>query len=46
MSDEIQPFRIDIPQADLEYLHNRSPTPAGRASCPAWPGLAASRWTI
>jgi pimeloyl-ACP methyl ester carboxylesterase len=23
MSDEIQPFRIDIPQADLDYLHDR-----------------------
>lgn len=23
MSDEIQPFRIDIPQADIDYLHDR-----------------------
>ncbi len=23
MSDRIQPFRIDIPQADIEYLHSR-----------------------
>ena len=23
MSDEIQPFRIEIPQADLDYLHDR-----------------------
>jgi pimeloyl-ACP methyl ester carboxylesterase len=23
MSDEIQPFRVEIPQADLDYLHDR-----------------------
>ena len=28
MSDGIQPFRIEIPQADVEYLHDRL------AACP------------
>jgi epoxide hydrolase len=23
MSDSMQPFRIEIPQADVEYLHDR-----------------------
>ena len=31
MSDGIQPFRIEIPQADVEYLH-------GRLASARWPG--------
>jgi pimeloyl-ACP methyl ester carboxylesterase len=31
MSDSIQPFRIEIPQADVEYLHNR-------LASARWPG--------
>ena len=31
MSEEIQPFRIEIPQADLDYLHDR-------LSTARWPG--------
>ena len=42
MSDGIHPFRIEIPQADLDYLHGRLAAPAGRASCPARGGHAAS----
>jgi pimeloyl-ACP methyl ester carboxylesterase len=31
MSDEIQPFRVEIPQADLDYLHDR-------LASARWPG--------
>ena len=38
MSDGIQPFRIEIPQADVEYLHDRL---AGAR----WPGeLPGAGW--
>jgi epoxide hydrolase len=40
MSDRIQPFRIEIPQADLDYLHDR----LGNARWPGeLPGVAWSR---
>ena len=39
----IEPFRIDIPQADLDDLRDRLRAPAGRASCPASAGAAACR---
>ena len=32
MSDSIQPFRIEIPQSDVEYLHNR-------LASARWPGV-------
>jgi pimeloyl-ACP methyl ester carboxylesterase len=39
MSDGIQPFRIEIPQADLEYLHDR-------LASARWPGeLPGVGWT-
>jgi pimeloyl-ACP methyl ester carboxylesterase len=39
MSDEIRPFRIEIPQADLDYLHDRLATAR-------WPGeLPGVGWT-
>ena len=39
MSDEIQPFRIEIPQADLDYLHDR-------LANARWPGeLPGVAWT-
>src|SRR2546430_5477089 len=39
MSDGIQPFRIEIPQADVEYLHDR-------LASARWPsGLADVGWT-
>jgi hypothetical protein len=39
MSDEIQPFRIEIPQADLDYLHDR-------LANARWPGeLPGVGWT-
>lgn len=44
MSDVTQPFRIEIPQADVEYLHDRLAKLAGPASCQAWSGPAACRW--
>jgi hypothetical protein len=45
MSDDgIRSFRIEIPQAEIDYLHDRLATPAGPASCPAWGGPAAYRW--
>ena len=31
MSDGIQPFRIEIPQADVDYLHDR-------LASARWPG--------
>jgi hypothetical protein len=31
MSDGIRPFRIEIPQADVDYLH-------GRLATARWPG--------
>jgi epoxide hydrolase len=38
MSDSIQPFRIEIPQADVEYLHNR-------LASARWPGeLPGAGW--
>ena len=36
MSNSIQPFRIEIPQADVDYLHDRLATAR-------WPGRAARR---
>ena len=44
MSDAIQPFRIEIPQGDVDYLHDRLATPAGPANCPASSGPAGYRW--
>ena len=39
MSDEIRPFRIEIPEADLDYLHDR-------LSTARWPGeLPGVGWT-
>jgi hypothetical protein len=39
MSDDIHPFRIEIPQADLGYLH-------GRLSGARWPDEApGAGWT-
>jgi pimeloyl-ACP methyl ester carboxylesterase len=39
MSDQIQPFRIEIPQADLDYLHDR-------LANARWPGeLPGVGWT-
>ena len=39
MSDAIQPFRIEIPQADIDYLHDRL---AGAR----WPGeLPGTAWS-
>ena len=39
MSDEIQPFRIEIPQSDLDYLHDR-------LANARWPGeLPGVAWT-
>ena len=39
MSDDIQPFRIEIPQADVEYLHDR-------LANARWPGeLPGADWT-
>ncbi len=39
MSDGIQPFRIEIPQADLDYLHDR-------LANARWPGeLPGVGWT-
>ena len=38
MSDEIRPFRIEIPQADLDDLRDRLAAPAGPTSVPErWP---------
>ena len=42
MSDGIRPFRIEIPQADLDYLHDR----LGNARWPGESGPAAYRWAI
>ena len=44
MSDSMQPFRIEIPQADVEYLHDRLANARWPGSCPAWNGPAACRW--
>ena len=39
MSDGIQPFRIEIPQADVDYLHDR-------LANARWPGeLPGVGWT-
>ena len=39
MSDGIQPFRIEIPQADVDDLH-------GRLASARWPGeLPGAGWT-
>jgi len=39
MSDSIYPFRIEIPQADLDYLN-------GRLASARWPGeLPGQGWT-
>jgi epoxide hydrolase len=39
MSDTIQPFRIQIPQPDVDYLHHRLATAR-------WPGeLPGTGWT-
>ena len=39
MSDGIQPFRIEIPQADVEYLHDR-------LASARWPGgPPGAHWT-
>jgi epoxide hydrolase len=46
MSDGIRPFRIEIPQADLDYLHDRLANARWPATCPAWGGPAAYRWAI
>lgn len=38
MTNEIQPFRIEIPQADVDYLHDR-------LASARWPGaLPAAGW--
>ena len=44
MSEPIQPFRIEIPPADVEYLQERLASAAGLARCPKWGGSAVSRW--
>jgi len=43
MNEDIQPFRIEIRQADVDYLGHRSPAPAGPASCSALGGPAEYR---
>ena len=40
-----QPFRVDVPQADLDDLPTGWPVPAGPTSCPAPAGRTASRST-
>ena len=40
---EIRPFRIEIPQAEVDDLHERWPAPAGPTSCPAPAGAGAFR---
>ena len=44
MSDAIQPFRIEIPQATSTTSTTGSPTPAGPVNCPASNGPAEYRW--
>ena len=45
MSDGIQPFRIEIPQADLDYLHDRLASARWPGELPGAGWAAASRRT-
>jgi hypothetical protein len=46
MSDGIRPFRIEIPQADLDYLHDRLANARWPGELPGGGGPAANRWAI
>jgi hypothetical protein len=46
MSDGIRPFRIEIPQADLDYLHDRLGNARWPGELPGVGGPAAYRWAI
>jgi hypothetical protein len=46
MSDGIRPFRIEIPQADLDYLHDRLGNARWPSELPGVGWTAAYRWAI
>jgi hypothetical protein len=42
----IRPYRIEIPQADLDYLHDRLCNARWPGELPGGSGPAAYRWAI
>jgi hypothetical protein len=48
MSDNIQPFRIQIPQPGVDYLHHRLATARWPGELPGtgWTPLSATGWTM
>ena len=44
MSGDIKPFRIEIDQADMDYLHDRLAHARWPGELTAWGGTAGRRW--